>query len=43
VPFFIDVFIGESMCWTGNRTEFMAELDKRIRALADEGHFAPWA
>jgi 1-acyl-sn-glycerol-3-phosphate acyltransferase len=43
VPFFIDVFVGESMRWTGNRPEFMAELDKRIRALADEGHFAPWA
>jgi len=43
VPFFVDVFVGESMRWSGDRAAFMADLDRRIRALGDEGHFAPWA
>jgi 1-acyl-sn-glycerol-3-phosphate acyltransferase len=43
VPFFVDVFVGETIRWAGDRSAFMAELDRRVRALGDEGHFAPWA
>jgi 1-acyl-sn-glycerol-3-phosphate acyltransferase len=42
VPFFVDVFVGEAMHWAGDRTEFMVELDRRIRALATEGQFPSW-
>ena len=42
VPFFCDVFIGESMVWTGHKESFMTDLNGRMKALADEGHFAPW-
>jgi len=42
VPFFVDVFIGEAMRWTGDRATFMAELDRRVRELAAEGTFAAW-
>jgi len=42
VPFFVDVFVGESFAWTGDRTSFMAELDRRMRALAAAGTFPPW-
>jgi len=42
VPFFVDVFVGEAMQWTGDRASFMAELDRRIHDLAAEGKFAAW-
>jgi 1-acyl-sn-glycerol-3-phosphate acyltransferase len=42
VPFFVDVFIGEAMNWGGDRASFMAELDRRMHALAAEGKFPPW-
>lgn len=42
VPFFVDVFVGEAMRWSGDRAAFMAELDRRIRLLSQEGQFAPW-
>jgi 1-acyl-sn-glycerol-3-phosphate acyltransferase len=42
VPFFVDIFIGEAMAWTGDRASFMAELDSRVRALAAEGQFPSW-
>jgi 1-acyl-sn-glycerol-3-phosphate acyltransferase len=42
VPFFCDVFVGEPMQWAGDRKEFVDELNRRMRALAEEGHFAPW-
>lgn len=42
VPFFCDIFIGEPMYWTGNRTEFMATLTERMTQLAQQGNFAPW-
>jgi len=43
VPFFCDVFVGESIRWQGDKQGFMNELDARMHALADEGKFAPWA
>jgi 1-acyl-sn-glycerol-3-phosphate acyltransferase len=42
VPFFVDIFVGEAISWTGDRTAFMAELDRRVRALAAEGQFPSW-
>lgn len=36
VPFFCDVFIGEPLIWTGNRSEFMDALCKTYDALASE-------
>lgn len=42
VPFFVDVFIGEALRWSGDRAAFMGELDHRIHALAAEGSFPVW-
>ena len=42
VPFFVDVFIGESMRWSGDKAAFMADLDHRIHVLAAEGNFPVW-
>lgn len=42
VPFFCDVFVGESFTWTGDRRSFMEGLTERMRALAAEGAFAAW-
>lgn len=42
VPFFCDVFVGESLRWEGDRATFMAALESRIAGLAAEGRFPPW-
>jgi hypothetical protein len=42
VPFFVDVFIGERFAWSGDKAAFMAEFDRRIHALAEEGKFPAW-
>jgi 1-acyl-sn-glycerol-3-phosphate acyltransferase len=43
VPFFVDVFVGEPLANAPDDKEaFMAELDRRMRALAAEGQFPPW-
>lgn len=42
VPFFVDVFVGEPVPWTGDREEFMTEFRARVVALADEGQFPAW-
>jgi 1-acyl-sn-glycerol-3-phosphate acyltransferase len=42
VPFFVDVFIGEATRWSGDKASFMADLDRRIHALAAEGNFPAW-
>lgn len=42
VPFFCDVFIGESMRWAGNRSEFLAAVEERLLALKGEGRFPEW-
>jgi len=36
VPFFCDVFIGESLYWTGSKESYMKQLDEAMRALASE-------
>ncbi len=42
VPFFIDVMVGETLGWTGDRLSFMDALRKRIEALASEERFPEW-
>jgi len=42
VPFFLDVFVGEPLYWTGDRDSFMAAYRAAMDALAAEGHFPPW-
>jgi 1-acyl-sn-glycerol-3-phosphate acyltransferase len=42
VPFFVDVFIGEPLVWSGDKVAFMAGFDQRIHALAEEGKFPAW-
>lgn len=36
VPFFCDVFVGEPLCWPGERQRHMQELSKRFELLAGE-------
>lgn len=42
VPFFCDVFVGESLEWQGDRQSFMADLERRTRNLAAEHQFPAW-
>jgi 1-acyl-sn-glycerol-3-phosphate acyltransferase len=42
VPFFCDVFIGESFYWQENRRDFMDDLQRRMNELAAEGTFSVW-
>jgi 1-acyl-sn-glycerol-3-phosphate acyltransferase len=42
VPFFVDVFVGEPIAWTGERAEFMARLERAMRDLAAECRAPAW-
>lgn len=42
VPFFCDVFIGEPIRWSGDRTSFMITLEQGIKALAEAGYRPAW-
>lgn len=42
VPFFCDVFVGEPVSWSGDRTRFMTSLEQGITALAEEGYRPAW-
>jgi 1-acyl-sn-glycerol-3-phosphate acyltransferase len=42
VPFNCDIFVGERLEWPGSKQAFMAELEERMRKLADEGSFPLW-
>jgi 1-acyl-sn-glycerol-3-phosphate acyltransferase len=42
VPFFCDVFVGESFPWTGDRKNFMEKLEDSLVQLAEKGHFPVW-
>ncbi len=42
VPFFVDVFIGEPLAWTGDPDGYMTALNERMAALTGEGKFPPW-
>ena len=46
VPFFCDVFVGESLQWTGDRGAFMTSLEESMQTLEHEftgGGRAGWA
>ena len=42
VPFFLDVFVGEDMKWSGDRKIFMERLEARLEELSKEGKFSSW-
>lgn len=42
VPFFVDVFVGRPVEWTGTRQAYLDAFRGAMTALAAEGHFAPW-
>ena len=42
VPFFVDVFVGAPVAWTGERAEFMARLERAMRELAAECRTPAW-
>lgn len=42
VPFFCDVFVGNPISWSGDRTEFMITLQDSFNSLSQEKAFAPW-
>jgi 1-acyl-sn-glycerol-3-phosphate acyltransferase len=42
VPFFVDVFVGEPLEWSGERKSYMERFKQAIEALAAEGRFPPW-
>ncbi len=42
VPFFCDVYVGDPVTWCGERSNFMAELDRQMHSLAERGSFAAW-
>lgn len=43
VPFFVDVFVGDSLYGIEDHTAFTEQMEQRIRALASEGCFPSWA
>ena len=42
VPFFVDVFVGKPVPWTGERADFMARLEAAMRTLAAECRAPEW-
>jgi 1-acyl-sn-glycerol-3-phosphate acyltransferase len=42
VPFFVDVFVGESLFGSDDHTQFTEALTERVHALAAEGSFPSW-
>jgi 1-acyl-sn-glycerol-3-phosphate acyltransferase len=42
VPFFLDVFVGEPLTWTGDRDGFLSAYRASMAALAAEGNFPSW-
>lgn len=42
VPFFCDVFVGDSLAREGDRPAFMEDLEHRTKELAAEGRFPAW-
>jgi 1-acyl-sn-glycerol-3-phosphate acyltransferase len=42
VPFFVDVFVGEPVPWSGDRQQFMDAFRRAVVGLAEEGQFPAW-
>ncbi len=43
VPFFCDVFVGDAICWGGNKHQFMANVEQAMDDLEAEKEFPRWA
>ncbi len=42
VPFFCDVFVGESFAWHSDKKTFMTTVETQMEELANEGGFTAW-
>lgn len=42
VPFFVDIFVGETFKFSPNRKDFMEDVTNRLNVLRDEGNFKEW-
>jgi 1-acyl-sn-glycerol-3-phosphate acyltransferase len=42
VPFFVDVFVGEPVPWTGDRESYLTRFRSAIEDLAAEGQLPAW-
>ena len=42
VPFFVDVFVGEPVPWTGDRESYLTRFRSAMENLAAEGQFPAW-
>lgn len=42
VPFFCDIFVGDSITWSGDRKLFTESVERALRELSDEGQFPDW-
>jgi 1-acyl-sn-glycerol-3-phosphate acyltransferase len=42
VPFFVDVFVGEPVEWTGDRASYLERFRSSVVSLAAEGEFPAW-
>lgn len=42
VPFFVDVFVGAPVAWSGDRADFMARLERAMHGLAQECRAPAW-
>jgi 1-acyl-sn-glycerol-3-phosphate acyltransferase len=42
LPFFLDIFAGEPVEWSGDRNRFIDALKREIQTLAKTGNFADW-
>ena len=42
VPFYCDIFVGDSFFWTGSRTEFMDTLNQSMDQMARQGGYEPF-
>jgi len=42
VPFFIDIFVGDPVLWSGERGDFMARLERTMHELAAECRAPTW-
>ena len=43
VPFFVDIFVGEPLPWSGDRTAFMDDYRAAMAALAREETLSEWS
>lgn len=43
VPFFVDIFVGEALAWSGDRAAFMQRYRDAMDALAGEERRAEWS